>query len=120
MKIFKTQIVFLIGLIILYLNQLFLKDYGDTNTLVFSLILYIPYVLGLLIYNSLVILILGKLNNKIKIINYLFPIFLILVYYFMINSKIIIRYWNLNLIEVISITSVLLISNLIGYFFIKE
>ena len=120
MKIFKVQIVFLIGLIVLYLNQIFSKDYGDTNTVVFSLILYIPYVLGLLFYNGLVIFIFSKINIKFKILNYLLPIFFILIYYFLINTKIVIRYWNLNLTEFVSIVSVLLISNLLGYFMFKN
>lgn len=120
MKELKIQFIALLGLFILYILNVITKDYGDTNTLVFSTILYVPYVIGLLIFNGFIIKITETINFKRRFLNFILPIVIMLLFYIANNCKIEIRYWNLNFFEFLSIILILLISNLIGYFYMRE
>ena len=100
---------FVIALIVLIANEK-----TDTNTSVFTFILYLPYVFLLCIYNGTLIRILISFF-KVSLLSYLFPIIPFIVWFIISNYSITIRFWKLNEKEVIIGLIIMALINLFGY-----
>jgi hypothetical protein len=117
--IFKTQLI--LGLVFTTMTfiSLYGRENGDMNTVIFGTSLYVPYVLLLCIYNGLTIGLFETINKKIILINYCLPTIPLLIWFLISDNKITIRYWKLETTELIVALTIILLTNMTGYFLFK-
>ena len=115
----KTQ--FLLGLIFSLTTffSFYAQENGDMNVVIFGTFLYLPFVLLLCLYNGLTIGIFEKLNKKIRLINYGLPTIPLLIWFLTSDNQITIRYWKLGTTEFVVALTLILLTNLTGYYLFK-
>lgn len=116
-KILTTQV--LLGLIftITVFTSFYIMESGEMNVVLFGMILYMPYVFLLCLYNGAIISLFELLNIKNRFINYCIPVVPLLVWY-IVSDNITIRYWELDAIGLGIVIALILSTNLVGYYFI--
>lgn|SRR5690606_263854 len=115
----KTQ--FLLGLIFSLTTfiSFYAQENRDMNVVIFGTFLYLPFVLLLCLYNGLTIGIFEKLNKKIRLINYSLPTIPLLIWLLTSDNQITIRYWKLGTTEFVVALTLILLTNVTGYYLFK-
>lgn len=116
MKIFRTQVIVGVVFSIVVFVAFYLREHGDLNVVIFGVILYLPYVAILCLYNGVSIALLERINERQKWMNYFLPVVPLLIWFFLSPGSIRIRYWNLEDGEFFVGVFLLVLSNGIGYF----
>ena len=116
MKNIIIQIILLVAFTALIYISFYIHENGDMNVVIFGTIIYFPCVLTLCFYNGLIIHRLNSLNRRYGLINYVFPVVPILLWYILKSGKIKIINWELDSIEFYIAIATLLIINIIGYY----
>lgn len=120
LRIFATQLILGLMFIILTFISFYQKENGDINVVIFGTLLYLPYVIILCIYNGLTIRLFEGLNKKIRILNYCIPTVPLLIWFLISDNIITIRYWDLETKEFTIALTVLLLTNVTGYFVFQK
>ena len=88
-------------------------DDNDMNTVIFGTVIAFGFILGLSIYNGMVISFSESFNDKIRVINYCMPtvplVICFLIFDFPIENS-----------DILILLTLILISNLAGYYFIER
>jgi hypothetical protein len=111
-----TQILLTGGLLLLIFISFYEKEHGDMKVVIFGTILYSPYVFALSIGNYLTIGLFEAFNKRIRILNYLAQLAPLIIWFFLADREIVIRYWKVGTKEFAFVCLVLGISNMIGYY----
>lgn len=116
MKIFRTQLILIFLSVIVFLFVIRNYNGPEKDTIAMVFILQLPFITLGLISNAFIIKIFEKFNQKIRVFNYIFPVILLVLSY-IINIK-----WisEIEINDFYCVIGVLLISNLLGYFLIKD
>jgi hypothetical protein len=115
MAIFRTQIIVGVVFAIAVFVAFNLKEHGDLNVVILGVILYVPYVAILCLYNGVTIALFERVNERQKWMNYFLPVVPLLIWFFLSAGSIKIRYWNLEDGEFFVGVFLLALSNAIGY-----
>ena len=112
MKVIRTQIVLLFISIICFIFYFQSLSNALKDSMSLAVFIFIPYfVLGVFI-NYITIRLLEKHNKKFRLLNYLFSILYLIIFFYFKN-------WSFSN-DFYLVTSILLVSNLVGFFIIKD
>jgi hypothetical protein len=118
--IIRTQLILGLLFIAVTFISFYRQEDGDMGVIIFGTLLYLPFVLLLCIYNGLTIGLFERLNKKVRLINYCLPTIPLLIWFVTSDSLITIRYWHLRTKEFSVALSLILLTNLTGYYFFKR
>lgn len=118
-RIILTQIVLGLLLTLSIFGSFYRLANGDMNVVIFGTLLYMPFVFILCLYNGVIIGLLERINKRIKFINYCLPTIPLLIWFLASGNKITIRYWDIEVSEFAIALTLILLTNLTGYYLIK-
>lgn len=113
------QVVLGLLFTLLVFGSLYQLENGDMNVAILGTLLYLPFVFILCLYNGLTIGLSERINKKIRFVNYCLPIIPLFIWFLASGKNITIRYWNIGVNEFIIAMGLILLTNLIGYYFVK-
>jgi predicted neutral ceramidase superfamily lipid hydrolase len=107
-----THVIFISVLTIAAFIRISFDD-SDMNTVIFGTVIAFGFILGLSIYNGMVISFSESFNDKLRVINYCMPtvplVICFLIFDFPIETS-----------DILILLTLILISNLAGYYFIER
>lgn len=115
-----VQLLLIGALIALTFVTFHQNESGDLNAAIFGTLLYAPYTLLISVYNVFLILFVQWVIPKAKIIAYLLPAFLPLVWFFFSPQPVKIRHWNFCEKEFLVLSFTIAFTNAIGYWNFKK
>jgi hypothetical protein len=118
-RIARTQLILGLLFVTVTFISLYGRENGDMNVVIFGTFLYAPFVLLLCIYNGLTIGLFERLNKKARLINYCLPTIPLLIWFVTSDNLITIRYWDLRTKEFFVALTLILLTNVTGYYLFK-
>jgi hypothetical protein len=115
-RILAQGLISLVAFSLLLFIGMYRAESGDMGTTMLGVVLYWPYVLLLVGYNELLKLFMNWVNIK-GLLLVLLPVVPILAWLALSKGSIVVRYWNLGMVEVLLI--LLLLCGLNTVFFIR-
>jgi hypothetical protein len=119
-KIIGTQLILGLLFFVVIFIALYGEENGDMNVVIFGTLLYLPFILLLCTYNALIIGLFEKLNKKVRILNYILPSFPLVIWFLTSDNVITIRYWELRTSEFLIALTLILATNVTGYYLFKN
>lgn len=118
--IVRTQLILGLLFITVTFISFYVQEDGDVSVIILGTFLYLPFVLLLCIYNGLTIGLFERLNKKVRLINYCLPTIPLLIWFVTSDSLITIRYWHLRTKEFSVALTLILMTNVTGYYLFKR
>ena len=115
----RTQLILGLVFVTVIFISFYGRENGDMNVVIFGEFLYAPFVLLLCLYNGLTIGLLERINKKVRLINYCLPTIPLLIWFVTSDNLITIRYWDLRTREFYISLTLILLTNVIGYYLFK-
>lgn len=107
----NLKIQYVLGSIMtIFLIVVLLKNPSDRNTTVFAFILYFPYVIGLCLYNGLILRMTKKMSDMWYY--YFIPIIPGIIWLLVSKFKLTVRFWEFNVFESVTIVFLWTLANL--------
>ena len=114
--IIKTQLILGLLFAVVTFISFYEQENGHMNVVIFGTFLYLPFVFFLCLYNGLTIGLFERLNKKVRLINYCLPTIPLVIWFVTSDNKITIRYWDLETNEFLLSLTLILLSNVTGYY----